>query len=75
MYLTSKLLKSLYKYGYIFLVLSSQQRDPDDGNVGGLQAHEVGHEEDIKEATDCGRKVGVNLNCTVCSLRLGVKLH
>ena len=43
-----------------FLVLSSQQGDPDDG---GLQAHEVGHdEENIKVATDPGRKVGVNLN-------------
>ena len=52
------------------MVLSSQQRDPDDGNVGGLQAHKVGHDqENIKEATDPGRKVGVNLNwyCTVCS--------
>ena len=58
--------------GTFFVVLSSQQRDPDDGNVGGLQAHEFGHEEDIKEATDPARKVGVNLNwyCTVCSLRL-----
>ena len=63
-----------YKYGYIFLFLSSQQRGPDDGNVGGLQSREVGHEENIKEETDPGRKVRVNLYwyCIVCSLRLGV---
>ena len=44
---------------YMFLVLSPQQEDPDDGNLGGLQAHEIGHDEvNIKEATDPGRKVG-----------------
>ena len=44
----------------MFLVLSSQREDPDDGNLGGLQANGIGHdEENIKEATDPGRKVGV----------------
>ena len=46
----------------IFLILSSQQRDPDSGNLGGILAHEGSHEEkDIKEVTDTGRKVGVKL--------------
>ena len=45
----------------MFLVLSAQQEDPDDGNLGGLQAHVIGHDElNIKEATEPGRKVGMN---------------
>ena len=47
--------------GTFFWVLSSQQRDPDGGNLDGLQKGETGHEENFKEATDPGRKVGLNL--------------
>jgi len=43
----------------MFLVLSSQQEDPDDGNLGGLRAHKIGYDEvNIKEVMDPGRKVG-----------------
>jgi len=42
----------------VFLVLSSHQGDPDDRNLGRLQAHGSGHdEENIKKVTDPARKV------------------
>ena len=54
--------RHFYRYEYIFLIPSSQQRYPDGGNLGGLQAPEGSHKErDIKDVTDTGRKVGVIL--------------
>jgi len=53
----------------MFLVISSQQEDPDDGNLSGLQAHGIGHDEgNIKEATEPGRKVGMNFTELSCLL-------
>ena len=53
---------SRHFYEYIFLLLFSQQRDPDGGNLGGLQAPEGSHKQrDIRDVTDTGRKVGVKL--------------